>query len=571
MEAPVARAAEHEPEHGAERVRGAPVPRRAGFRAWLVLVALVALGMRLAFLAELDGSPFRDERGLIADARFYDDRAQEIADGDLIGTEPGYLSPVYCYAMGAVYAFLGPDPWNMKLAQALLGAATCALVALVGRRVFGARAGIAAGLAFALYPVHVWYTGLILPTIVETLCNVGCLALLLPDERGFRARRTLAAGVVLGLAIGAKPNALLMIPVALAWLALALRGRGRGTLAGHAAALGLGIALAVAPITWRNHAVSGELVLVSVVGGRNLMKGNGPDADGSHVFLAPGAQGVSLHVVGEHDLDPSLPIADDRRMKQEALDWVLANPGRSAFLFAKKAYLFLNAHELGIRDQYAFARDTLRTIGWNPLGFGVIVPLGLVGAWFALRRGPPAWLLHGALLVQIVSFVIVFVLARYRLVAVACLTVFAFGELDRWLRLGREGRARLVLPALFLLAPAALLVNAPSGFERERGYADQHAFIAQRRFEQGDLRGSIEAWHATLDASWQNERAHMQRDVVLERIAGAYLELGELEHARRAGRDALRAADELPPERAARRKEQIRRGLAGLDLGPDGG
>lgn len=550
---------------------GAPARRRLGHRAGLVLVALVALVMRLGYLAELSGTPFADERELIADARFYDDRAQEIADGDLVGSEPGYLSPVYCYAMGAVYAVLGPDPWNVKIVQALLGAVTCVLVASIGRRVFNERAGLAAGLVFALYPVHVYYTGLVLPTVTVTLCNVAFLALLLPGDRGLRAARTLAAGVALGLAIGAKPNALLMVPVAIAWLAVALRGHGLAPFVRHAAALGLGTALAVAPITLRNHAISGEFVLVSVVGGRNLMKGNGPGADGTHVFLQPGAQGVSLHVVNENDLDPALPVEDDRRLKQEALDWVLANPGHAAFLFAKKAYLFLNAHELGIRDQYAFARERYRTLGWNPLGFGVLVPLGLVGAWFARRRGPPAWLLHGALLVQIASFVIVFVLARYRLVAVACLTVFALGEVDRWIRLGREGRARAALPALFLLLPAALLVNAPSGFARERGYADQNAFVAQALFTRGDHRGAIAAWYATLDASWQNERNPLGRDVVFERISVSYLALGEREDALHAAHQALEAADRLPPQRAGVRKEQIRRGLAELDLGGEDG
>jgi hypothetical protein len=296
------------------------------------------------------------------------------------------------------------------------------------------------------------------------------------------------------------------------------------------------------------------------------MKGNGPGADGTHVFLEPGAQGVSLHVVNEHDLDPALPVDDDRRLKQEAFDWVLANPGQAAFLFAKKAYLFLNAHELGIRDQYAFAREHFRTLGWNPLGFGVIVPLGLVGAWFARRNGPPAWLLHGALLVQIASFVIVFVLARYRLVAVACLTVFALGEVERWIRLGRAGRARDALPALFLLVPAALLVNAPSGFARDRGYADQHAFLAQRLVELDDHRGAVASWYATLDAPWQNERAHIGPDVVLERIAVSYLALGEPEEARQAALRAREATAELPPERAALRRAAIRRALPELGL-----
>ena len=532
------------------------------FRVGCLAVVLVALALRLTYLAELAQTPFADERALISDARFYDLRAVEIAAGDVIGKEPGYLSPVYCYFLGGLYALFGPGLWTAKLGQAVLGALTCGLVASIGRRVFDERAGLLAGVLFACYPLHVYYTGLVLPTVTVTFVNLLFVALLLPGSRGFTPARTLAAGLALGLAIGAKPNALLALPMAAAWLFFALRAGGTKRVLVHAGLLALGAFVAVAPITWRNHTISGQLVPVSVVGGRNLMKGNGPAANGSHVFLPAGQQGVSLHVILERDIDAGIAVEDDRRMRRAARDYALEHPWRTVKLGLRKAYLFFNAHELGIRDQFAFARASFRTLGWNPLVFGLLVPIGLLGALSALRRGPAAWLLHGMLLVQLASFVIVFVLARYRLVAVACLFVFAAAQILYWFDALRAGAGREVLPSLLLTLPIAVFVNAPSGFARERGFADQYAFVAHARFVEQDYASALAAYQSVVDASWQNARAHFADDALWERIALCHQHLTQPAEAERAAREALRLAAELPPKPAARRTAEIRAALS---------
>ena len=58
---------------------GAPDPEgRRGRLGVTALLFVVALALRLYHLAELQGTPFEDERELISDSRYYDMRATDI-------------------------------------------------------------------------------------------------------------------------------------------------------------------------------------------------------------------------------------------------------------------------------------------------------------------------------------------------------------------------------------------------------------------------------------------------------------------------------------------------------------
>jgi Dolichyl-phosphate-mannose-protein mannosyltransferase/Tetratricopeptide repeat len=523
--------------------------RGSGLRAALLAAAALfalALGVRLAFLGALRSSYLADERPLIADSNFYDLRGKEIAQGEFLGREPGYLSPVYCFFLGGLYA-LGLDMQDAKTVQAFLGALTCVLLFALGRRVFGTAAGVIAGGFFALYRPHVFYGGLLLPSTLVTLLNVLFLALAVPGARAPGLGRLLLSGMVLGLAIGTKPNALLILPAAALWALFALRELRVRRRLGLAAALTLGTALTLAPVTWRNYLVSGELVLVSVVGGRNLLKGNGPDADGSHVFLPPGEQGISLHSIRTRDIDPALAVADDRKKRQQALDYMRRHPGRTAVLWLKKLHLFFHRLELGIRDQIDFAVREIPPLGRVPFTYGLLAPVGTVGALLALGRRR-AWLLHVMLAVQVASFVLVFVLGRYRLVAAACLTVFAAGQAVRWAGQVRSRAWKPLLGSGALVAVVSLPVFWPlDDFPPDRGWADQYQYIGLQRRDAGDWEGAIAAWRGALATPYQNDRSRMSDAQLYLEIARCHERLGRPEAALQALEQALRVADAPPP------------------------
>ena len=175
----------------------------------------VALGVRLVYLGLLFGTPFGNELGLIADTRYYVARATEIASGVLFPDVPGFLSPAYCVFLGAIQALLGPGLAGLKIAQAVIGALSVVLLYLVGRRLFSEAVGLFAAGMLAVYATHVYYTGLLLPTILVVFLH---LLLIWVLAEGWSPWRVGVAGLLVGIAVLTKANALLLLPALSVWI-----------------------------------------------------------------------------------------------------------------------------------------------------------------------------------------------------------------------------------------------------------------------------------------------------------------------------------------------------------------
>lgn len=546
-----------------------PAAHASRRNAWLAAgaVLLAALAIRGVYLAELPELLW-SSTGPVRDTVYYDLRAREVAAGDLVGRTPEFLSPLYSYVMGALYALPGGGPETVRAAQAVLGALSCALLVLIGARVASVTVGALAGSMLAVYGLHVFYSGVLLPTVLVTSVNLLAVWILLEAGDRLSASRGAVAGVVLGLAVLAKANAVLMIPVAAAWIWYSQQRSSAQRRAWLTAALVLGAAVAIAPVTYKNYRLSSEFVLVTTTGGLNLYKGNGPRATGTHTLAGEGPRlpriGAKAHVDGT--VDPQEVVEVSRELSADARRHMLENPGQAAALFLKKLLLFLHARELFVRDNYYFARESSMVLRLLVPGFGMVVPIGLAGvamSWPARRRFA---LLYGVLAVQIVSFVLVFVLARYRLVAVSVLMVFAAWQLVCWYEWAREHRWRPVaLSAVVLAAAAALALRPLPEFPRTRGYASQHDWWGDRLAERGDHVAA--AWHfqRALLTDWSTELGideKQERTVYkLERI------LGDVDPA--TALEILEALDaggvDLPAHLKAHIAEIIRRRKEGAD------
>jgi hypothetical protein len=259
------------------------------------------------------------------------------------------------------------------------------------------------------------------------------------------------------------------------------------------------------------------------------MKGNGPTATGTHVFLPAGRTGTGLVYHLSPGADPVLAVADGRRMAREARRYMLEHPLRTARLWARKFALFFNVRELFIRDQYYFARRYSRLLSLPLPGFAVLAPLGLAGLAIAWRRGRRTAPLYVLLAVQVASFVPLFVLARYRLVAVSCLMLFAAHLVVEAIRVLREGRTRsLALPAAVAVA-AALFSHLPfSEFPPERGFANQWERLGDHFWERGDRARAVEHYREALGGHWLQEDPEPQKARLRSLIA-------EWEHGSRVG------------------------------------
>ena len=457
-------------------------------------VFALALVLRLAYLGEIDGSPFFDAP--VVDARTYADAARTFAAGAWLGPDaPFWQPPLYPWFLGAVWSLLGVGWVAPRVLQALLGALTCLLLWRLGCRALTAPMGLAAALAAALWGPLVLFGGELLPAALAVPLDLAALLLLLraseASSRAALTRRALLSGAVLGAAALCVANVLAFVPVAAAWLG---RRRSAAASGGWLAAgmVVLGAALAVAPVTARNLLVGHDLVLISSNAGVNAFIGNNPDYDRT-LEIQPGPEWVELVSRPRREAGEATPSGQSRWFLGRALEFAVTEPAAWLRLTARKACGFLHGAETGRNLDLYHARTwsgLLSALLWSRgLAFpmGVAMPLALLGVFLGWRGGrfrcPEARLLLWFAAVYAGTVIAFFPASRYRLPVVPVLLLLAAlgaWELAARIRLGWRQAA---LPAGVLLALGALCnVGAPA-MDPEGGAGTQHrlGFVYQQK------------------------------------------------------------------------------------------
>jgi len=414
------------------------VTRRFVGPGWLIFaVAFLARQLNATLLSHSPAAHV-----LTGDSLVYHAWAQRIAAGDWLGDEVFYQAPLYPYTLGVVMRLLGDGVPALRFAGAVLGALGCLLLALAARRLFGGetnRAGhvasLCAGLGLALYPPALFHDGLIQKTVLDTLLVCAMLWALAGVLVAPRARRLLGLGASVGLLALSRENALLFVPVLLAWLLLwrapppPLPGRWARLLPFAA-----GLALVLAPVALRNLVVGGELHLTTSQFGPNFYIGNAAGADGFYHPLRTGrgnalferddAEAIAEEAAG-HALSPG-EVSDWWR--DRALADIRAAPAAWGRLLLRKAALALNRTEIQDGEDL----ETLAAWSWPLAGaavldFGMLAPLGglgLVLAWRRRRGLLPVLLLAVTYFASLMPF---FLMGRYRHPLVPFLVLFAAG------------------------------------------------------------------------------------------------------------------------------------------------
>ena len=195
---------------------------RAPSSPWLWLGLLVVAGavLRFAWLADASGLPFFWAPR--TDDFVYDAGAARIAGGDvLLDGVSLRFGPPYFYVLGTLYALFGRGVWVPRILHAALGTALIVVVYLTGKRLTTPRWALLPAALVAFDGPLLFFEALILPETLQALVHAGLLlaALVAADGEGDARRaalRWLPVGLLLGLAVALRPNALLLLGP-LAW------------------------------------------------------------------------------------------------------------------------------------------------------------------------------------------------------------------------------------------------------------------------------------------------------------------------------------------------------------------
>jgi hypothetical protein len=254
---------------------------RPGARRQIAIAVMAGLALRLAFglLYWVDKPLTHDEQEYLALAesiqqgRGFSYSTAAIGTTAQFGRAPGY--PAFLAVIGAGTTTATSAPTSVKIVQALLGALTIALLAVIALQAAGPRAGIVSAWLAAVYPPLVWISSYVFSESLYSLLAIATARTLqssLTDAKHPLLRGT-AAGILGGAAVLVRPAMLFFLPMALIWLLCRRASR-------HAVALAVGSLLVIAPWTARNLRTYDRFVLVASEGGVTFWTGNHPLAKG---------------------------------------------------------------------------------------------------------------------------------------------------------------------------------------------------------------------------------------------------------------------------------------------------
>ncbi len=508
---------------------------------WPVVIAALAVFLRMAYVFQIRDTPFFQTLGL--DARFYDRTAWAMLSGRSI--EGAYfMSPLYSWFLAGLYRLFGRDLLLVRLAQSILGAGTAVLTYTLARRVFDRRVGVIAGLIAASYGAFIFYDGSVLMTPLLVFLSVAALVLLVEGEARERWLYVALSGATFGLAAIGRASALVFVPVAAVWLLTRRPSSERGTTSPRpvlrpsrlALLLLLGAVVVIAPVTVRNYAASGDFVPITSNGGLNFYIGNSEIATGGY------EKPEGLDIIEDPDGEQLAEAATGRELSasevssywyDRATEYISAHPEEWAALLVRKLVFAMSSYELPQLENYYFQKRYSPLLTAPLPGFAAVAPLGLVGLALAWRRRRARLMVY-FVATYVFSIVVFFVVSRYRLPVVPALIAGAsyavMWFVERWRK--REWR-RLTVPVVAVVALAVLVNTNLYGIDRGRGFAQSHYRLGLIYGDQGKVDRAMAEYQRAISIDPEYEKSYLNLGALLA-------EEGRNEDAVRMFREAIR-------------------------------
>lgn len=334
------------------------------------------------------------------------------------GKEIFHQAPLYPYLLGALLS-VKDSPGFVILIQLLLGCLHPLIMFFLGRRLFDEREGLMAAALTALYGPLLFHQGVLLRDWLPPIWEPLILLMVLRATEQDRTAAWLSAGLVMGLATLTKESACAVIVLTSLWLAFQFRD------AWHGAVRPLGLVLAgfllcLTPLAARNLVVGAPLLSISVQGSGAILYGLAADNDPIG-FQRPPSVAEAIREGRDGSPVPAL---------------------RRALSTYHGDYLGLGRHLLrklrGILDPYEvpnnvsvdYGREISPVLAFLP-GYGLILPLGVVGFTLAAYRRTGNRLLFIYLGAALTTQLVTILLARFRLALVPVLILAAAFALVR--------------------------------------------------------------------------------------------------------------------------------------------
>jgi 4-amino-4-deoxy-L-arabinose transferase-like glycosyltransferase len=384
----------------------------------LIFIFAIALTFRVAqFFFLRSSDPSFDHLLSGVDSKTYDDLSQTILGGDwLLRSSPiHFMGPLYAYFLAAIYGIFGHHYEAAHAAQYLLGASSAAIIFLAARLWFSNRVAFVAGLFPALSATLIVYEGYLLPEcLIFFLVSLFILIMGLARRHPNRWRLWLLLGITLGLPAIQRANILLCAFGIVLWVIFGFTEKNLRLRSIQIALFVFGIAIAIVPVTLHNRIIGGQWIPVTSNGPINFYIGNGIEARGGFEL------GGAIYLQSQKQV-----LAGTATWMGLLMNEIKSDPSHWLALMLKKTYLYWAAYDPPDNFNYALYKRFTPLTQAGQLPYYLVATLGFIGMAAAWPHRRFLMELYLIVFLCMISVVLVFVSGRYRLLAMAPMSIFA--------------------------------------------------------------------------------------------------------------------------------------------------
>lgn len=329
--------------------------------------------------------------------------------GDLLDHPSAYRAPGASFFWAGIYWLFGHRFSLVRIAQCVLDTLTIVLIYRIARICFGGIVALLAAAIYTIWPIALLYSSVLGSEPLYTFLFCWFLLRSLQFAEAPAWPRAVEAGLLLGLALLTRGNAVMMVGLMFLWGIVQFRKTPRRMM--RACAIPLIALLTLIPWTIRNYRVLHAFVPIETGGGDvllgsyNRVIANDPFYYGYWVFPT-----AYLPEYAQQITAPNNEVERDHVEIRLATQWILDHPEKWWYLLESR---FRRSWTPFLQPQSPRLYRLGMMASWGPVL--VLLILGFFpSAIYFLRAHHPGWIIHVGILHFVLTALVFWGASRFR-------------------------------------------------------------------------------------------------------------------------------------------------------------
>ncbi|MEK6590638.1 MAG: glycosyltransferase family 39 protein [Nitrospinota bacterium] len=425
-------------------------------RLIILYLFIFAITIRGIYFYGFMDNPFFDFISPAFDQINFDKGAIGFASGDILARGGGeQYSPLYKYFLGIIYLIFGRNFYAIWSVQFFIGALSSVFMYLITVRLFNNRVAAICSLFYAMYGPNIFYEGKLIRESLTEFLSIISFYYLLRYKEDTGLRYAILSSAFLSLLVQCRPNTVLIFPFVLFYLyAVILRNLSIRLKIKHISIFLSFFILVGTPLMIRTVMVHNKFVFYDASGPKTILTGNLPEYSG---------------VGWEDELDVvavrnSINQDDYKEVVKYIFKRLYSSPVDYIKLYGRKIYWFFNNYEYPSNLNYYLFQEFSPVLK-NPLGsFSLLVSLSFVGIFLTIRDYKKYLHLYFFIAGLILSVIIVYPTARFRITVVPFLMIFASYTIHNIFLMIYQKRLLLALAHIIPVSLIIFLLRIPDAY-----------------------------------------------------------------------------------------------------------